>query len=67
MSGGQPDSLPIADTLGERRTIASIEMLDVIELEARVAQPFTDPVKASQAMGHWLRLWITRWWPMTID
>ena len=60
---GRPDSLPNADTLGKRRTITSIEMLDAIELEARLGQPTTDAVKPSHAMGHWLRLWITAWWP----
>jgi hypothetical protein len=60
---GQPDSLPNADTLGKRRTIASIEMLDAIELEARVGQLITEAVKPSHAMAHWLRLWITTWWP----
>ncbi len=34
---GQPDASPKADTLGARHTIAGIEMLDAIQLEARVS------------------------------
>jgi len=60
---GRPDSLPNADTFGERRTIASIEMLDAIELEALVGQPATDAFRPSHVLGRWLRLRITAWWP----
>ena len=55
---GQPDSWPNADTFGERRTIASIEMLDEIELEALISRSTGDALKKPRAHGYWVRLWI---------
>jgi hypothetical protein len=56
---GQPASLPNGDTSGEHRTIASIEMLDAIELEALIGQPIVDAFRPPRAVRHWVRQWIT--------
>jgi hypothetical protein len=59
---GQPDASPSADRAEECYTIASIEMLDAIELEALVRQPDHEAARSSIALGPWFRR-LSAWWP----
>jgi hypothetical protein len=58
----QPASLPNADTSREGCTIASIEMLDAIELEALMGQLAREACRPSHVPLQRLRLWITARW-----
>jgi hypothetical protein len=58
---GQPHSSSSADAAGAPRTIASIEMLDAIELEALLGQPTLHALEPQRARRHWARRWITTW------